>query len=512
MTTFSSRIRVFCLLLSAFCLPSAAGRADDAAPIALPQPPGSAAARTADEPPRWDAAVQAPGTLPPNIDAQPLSSAADIAPAAPRPLQSVMKNRPKQAAGVPAAVAGPISSTPAAPSEVNPARYEAIATAGNTSGQAASGAVPAAWNRSEPPADPAKIAAAHATADLLAGAVAELEAESIPRMSLAEALSGVPEQQRLAIVGKYWRLSRAIKDHRWAMDELKRLEAVAPNHNAVDGPMLSTARAAAEARVHDAELALVRAHESLAESAAPNLPTGGKPDFITGDRPLLGPYNTYFSAIFASRTPPGRTREIDRSLPIRLQSVADRTAAVQSAMSAVHTAEEAHAKGETDMRTVLACHEQLHAQRRALLDAVLDYNLDIAEYAAAVAAPGTPNDKFVAMLIHTRQPERLSQVPTLATDPSAPPSRASLDPTTFLGIRPNGTSEGPTVGLSTASGRNATTPQPQAHDGWVPSNLHSLEGEPPENSRPTQSSESSAPEGSRADPFTPQQRYREFGQ
>src|SRR5262245_57141875 len=167
-------------------------------------------------------------------------------------------------------------------------------------------------------------------------------------------------------------------------------------------------------------------------------------------------------------------------------------------MSAVHTAEEAHAKGETDMRTVLACHEQLHAQRRALLDAVLDYNLDIAEYAATVAAPGTPNDKFVTMLIHTRQPERLSQVPTLATDPSVPPSRANLDPTTFLGIRPNGTAEGPTAGASTNSGRNTTTPQPQARDGWVPSNSHSLEGLPPENPRASQSSESSGPESGRA--------------
>jgi hypothetical protein len=205
-------------------------------------------------------------------------------------------------------------------------------------------------------------------------------------------------------------------------------------------------------------------------------------------------------------------REIDRALPIRLQSVADRTAAVQSAMSAVHTAEESHAKGETDMRTVLACHEQLHAQRRALLDAVLDYNLDIAEYAAAVAAPGTPNDKFVAMLIHTRQPERLSQVPTLATDPSMPPSRANLDPTAFLGIRPNGTGESPTAGVANGSGRNTTTPQPQAHDGWVPSNLHSLEGEPPANPRPIQSSESAVPESRRADPFAPRERYGEYGQ
>jgi hypothetical protein len=503
MMIFSSRIRIFCLLLSAWSLPAAVGlpsaiRADDTAPISLPEPPSAAAARNADEVPHWNGATQAPGMLPQNIDAQPLNPAVDNTPAAPRPLQSVMKNRPKTAA----ATVAPTASVP--DSAVNPARYEAPA-------QSTSGAVQAAWNRSEPPADPAKIAAAHATADLLAGAVAELEADSIPRLSLGEALSGVPEQQRLVIVGKYWRLSRAIKDHRWAMDELKRLEAVAPNRNAVEGPMLSTARAAAEARVHEAELTLVRARGSLADSVTTAVAAADKSDFVTGDRPLLGPYNTYFSAIFANRTPSGRMREIDRALPIRLQSVADRTAAVQSAMSAVHTAEEAHAKGETDMRTVLACHEQLHVQRRALLDAVLDYNLDIAEYAATVASPGTPNDKFVAMLIHTRQPERLSQVPTLATDPSMPPSRANLDPTAFLGIRPNGTGEGPTAGMS-GSGRNTTTPQPQTHDGWVPSNLHSLEGEPPANPRSTQSSESPVPESGRADPFAPRDRYREYGE
>jgi len=497
MMTFSIRIRTFSLLLSASCILSAS-RADDTGPIVLPQPPDSAATKNSDEAPHWDAAGQAPGMLPPNIDAQPITGDNDPAPPATRPLQSVMKNRAKPSA----AAAAPAASAPA--SAVNPARYEAPA-------QSTSGAVQAAWNRTEPPADPAKIAAARATADLLAGAVAELEAESIPRLALSDALAGVPEQQRLAIVGKYWRLSKAVKDHRWAIDELKRLEAVAPNRNAVEGPMLSTARAAAEARVHDAELVLVRARELLADSVGTAATAASKDDFITGDRPLLGPYNTYFSAIFANRTPPGRMREIDRALPIRLQSVADRTAAVQSAMSAVHTAEEAHAKGEIDMRTVLACHEQLHVQRRALLDAVLDYNLDIAEYAATVAAPGTPNDKFVAMLIHTRQPERLSQVPTLATDPSVAPGRANLDPTAFLGIRPNGTGEGPTAGVSSSAGRNITTPQPQAHDGWVPSNLHSLEGEPHANSRPNQSSESPVPESGRADPFSPRERYREYG-
>ncbi len=87
-------------------------------------------------------------------------------------------------------------------------------------------------------------------------------------------------------------------------------------------------------------------------------------------------------------------------------------------MDAVHYAEEAHAHGEADIRTVLACHEDLHKQRRDFLNAVYNYNLDVAEYAAIVAAPGTPEDKFVAMLIRPKPADRLSAIPE---KPSADP-------------------------------------------------------------------------------------------
>ncbi len=80
-------------------------------------------------------------------------------------------------------------------------------------------------------------------------------------------------------------------------------------------------------------------------------------------------------------------------------------------MDAVHYAEEAHAHGEADVRTVLACHEDLHERRRDFLNAVYNYNLDVAEYAVTVAAPGTPEDKFVAMLIRPKPADRLSAIP-----------------------------------------------------------------------------------------------------
>ena len=108
---------------------------------------------------------------------------------------------------------------------------------------------------------------------------------------------------------------------------------------------------------------------------------------------------------------------------MRLKAINDRTAAVLSAASAIHYAEEAHAKGESDMRTVLSCYEELYRQRRALLDEVLAYNLDIGDYVSTVVSPGTPNDKLVAMLIETKSADPMQAVPAATTSVSG--SRSS---------------------------------------------------------------------------------------
>src|SRR5262249_19071280 len=149
------------------------------------------------------------------------------------------------------------------------------------------------------------------------------------------------------------------------LDELSRLEQVVPARGAAESPMLSTARAAAAARVHEAEVGVALAQESLASATQPKDQLAPSAAILPSDRPLTGPYRTYFDVIFANRPPVGRTREINRTLPLRLAGINDRTAAVQSATSAIHYAEEAHAKGEADLRTVLACHETLHRERRA---------------------------------------------------------------------------------------------------------------------------------------------------
>jgi hypothetical protein len=362
---------------------------------------------------------------------------------------------PNAVPGLPSAVvqAAPITAAPATP--------------------AASGVTPAAAfeapKTEEPPVDPEKMSATRAAADLLAGS--ELSSSdsifgpNAVQLSLPAALANVGEQNRATTIRAYWRLNVALRDYAWASDELKRLEQVASHRNAYEGPMLSTARAAASARVEEAKSSVVRAQAVLEGLIGPSI----MPQYVMDqqqkaltvqkraaacmpvDTMLVGPYRTYFDVLFANRSAPGRARELDRLLPIRWETINDRTAAVQSATSAVHYAEQAHAKGEADMRDVLACHEELHKQRRAFLDAVLDYNIDVADYAVAVAAPGTPTDKLVSMLIRTKQPERVSSLPGQATFQGTPGNVATTSPGR------------PQFGA------------PSRSDGWVPSSLNSLE-------------------------------------
>ena len=69
------------------------------------------------------------------------------------------------------------------------------------------------------------------------------------------------------MIREYWNLARAWSDYRWAIDEAKRFEVVVPARGAVDAPMLSTARAAAAARVNDAQLIVESAQAALMRTA-----------------------------------------------------------------------------------------------------------------------------------------------------------------------------------------------------------------------------------------------------
>ncbi len=183
-------------------------------------------------------------------------------------------------------------------------------------------------------------------------------------VTLAEALGrGSNHTQKFEIAELYWRLALAVANFNWAVDESKQLEALPAGQGAVDGPLLTTARAAAQARLLEAQALAVAAQQELADAIGQ--PTQNLP--MTVEQPLVGPYRTLFDRLFAARSPPPRTRGIDRTLPLKRQAIDVRTAAVQAAASAVRAAEDAHAQGNADVLAVLAAHQDLARQRREFL-------------------------------------------------------------------------------------------------------------------------------------------------
>jgi hypothetical protein len=220
--------------------------------------------------------------------------------------------------------------------------------------------------------------------------------------------------------------------------------------------MLSAARAAASARVTEAELETARARSALQSSLRFQTPGPMRPS----DVPLVGPYHTFYEQIFGNRSNV-RAFEIDRLMPLRVKTINDWVVTVHSGTGAAHSAEQAHAQGAVDLRTVLACHDAVREHRRKFLEAVYQYNCDIAEYAALASPAGTTAEKYVGMLIPTKGPDRITSLPARPTLPQGTGSPRQL----------------PAGQQQTAGGR-----QLPWGDGWVASQQQ----QPPQQLRPSQ--------------------------
>ena len=85
-------------------------------------------------------------------------------------------------------------------------------------------------------------------------------------------------------------------------------------------------------------------------------------------------------------------------------------------------AETDHAKGNRPIESVASAQAALAAQQREFLIATLAYNMDIAEYAMAVADPTIPDDRFVSMLISTPIQWRSAITPASGSTPVKTPT------------------------------------------------------------------------------------------
>lgn len=221
--------------------------------------------------------------------------------------------------------------------------------------------------------------------------------QSVRRVRLVETLSrlGEPGLQSAAIRA-YWDLAQTIATARFAADKVRVLAEVAVPTDETDRVLLTEARADAEAEeaaAHDALLAaqygLLRITSMPFEDVLP----------WPADAPLVAPYRTQFATIFANQSAPLSLRQIHQSLPGKLTLIEKRVSAMAAAENAADILLETYKRGGISLVQLLATIDRLERSRRAFLNAVVDYNYQIAEYSLAVVGSGIGSETLVATLI-----------------------------------------------------------------------------------------------------------------
>ena len=198
--------------------------------------------------------------------------------------------------------------------------------------------------------------------------------------------------QHKHVVWNYWDLCSSLARLHFANEERQLLENLDGSGEAVHRRALVGART----RQVEAQIAVVDAQFRLAELAS--IPIGQRLP-LPADAPLVGPYRTEFEPLHRQRAVPDRMRRIDRTLPLRQQLIVTYADGIRAARSALQTTQRDHETGRATSTDAVAAVDHLRQQRMAFLDAVRQYNCDIAEYALAVARPTDSAARLVAMMI-----------------------------------------------------------------------------------------------------------------
>lgn len=402
----------------------------------------------------------------------------------------------------PSATGPPAPTGPSPGGYVNPPRIPeppAVFTPPASAQPAASAASAAPAAAASPAATPVQSTASSAgnrrplPPDMLAEAL-KLPAQSVingRNFTLLEGLSTTMDRRRQAeLTHAYWRSAQAIAEYHYAFNENAAIQQFQARPQ--DAVMLEAAKSSAAAALHGAEVAAVDAQADLAE-AAMLPPSSALP--LPADAPHVGPYRTYFDRLFTPGSAPTRARLIDRTLPISRRLIDVRASAVHAAEDALEAATDAYRQSALDFPAVLSAMGQLATQRRAMINAVCQYNHDIADYALSVAGPGIHGAALVSMLIRPSKPAQaapntsadLAPIPESPTGPVYEVQPASHEEPIPQTPRPASRPGQPTL----APPRPTTFP-----DASVAPSMP-LESATPHEAGPSTSPASSAP----ADPF-----------
>lgn len=263
-------------------------------------------------------------------------------------------------------------------------------------------------------------------------------------LTLSEALTPVSAPRRQIVVAQqYWDLAAAVARCRVRRQGVELLEGLPEIQS--DRPWRVVALGEAKARVEEAELAVVEAQHRLADSA---MLLSAEPLPLPANAPHVGPYRMYFEEIFAVRPAPASLWRIHRSLPLQQRAIENWSEAAVRAQAMIDEAKRAYRTGNADFGQLRLASEFWQTQQLRLIDAVLKYNHDIAEYAfTAVQAP-RPGLDLASMLIDIGPSDRARQ--------AGAPNAATSVPAGNAGVRSAGLDESLGNGTATTPGK----PQP----------------------------------------------------
>ncbi|MCR9119775.1 MAG: hypothetical protein NXI22_22810 [bacterium] len=344
-----------------------------------------------------------PSTTPPPVSPPPASRPPGSRPPAGDRFRDNNKSAPPIDFGNRAATstAGPLSSprSPSPPPTAQPLTAPETRVAPPLTGRSDNTVPTSPLRGANPQANRPKSVAEQ----LMARSFTATEAASVSDLYLQDVVQISPDLTvRLKNVQSYWRLATASADATFARSELAALQRLQSPHGDVDKSILEAARAAAEARVFEADLALSGARNQIPASSANNQ----KVEFEPRDGLFVGGYNTRLDAMFRNSAPPQDVVQIDKNLK-QLKLLID--ARADSLVANEHAFEQISRSGLSTpggASQVVRQFERMRDARLAFLGSARDYNFLIAEYALRVGGPSVSTGDVLSMLIGSPRSNR----------------------------------------------------------------------------------------------------------
>lgn len=213
--------------------------------------------------------------------------------------------------------------------------------------------------------------------------------------SLVSILSQGDTTRQSHAIHAYWGLSVAIARHAFAKSEATSLQQLGRPQSRTEESMLRARLSRASAREAELALAVLQHQQQLSDL----IPRQSEKLPIPADVPFVGVYRTQIDKLFANQSAPRKLQQIDRALPFQLDLISRRAESIAACEQLLNDSSEAYTQGAGSLLAVLSAVSELSEERAKFLDAVRDYNRDIADYSLAVVRPGVPTSTLLATLI-----------------------------------------------------------------------------------------------------------------